>query len=87
MEFEKDRILLNISDDKKQKWIYEKLHKKYKLLTANTHNEAENNIIEKTVSLVLMDIDCKKIDGLKIIKLIRQIGKRTEILIMGMQDQ
>ncbi|MBW1846851.1 MAG: sigma-54-dependent Fis family transcriptional regulator [Deltaproteobacteria bacterium] len=83
MEFKKDSILLNISDDKKQEWIYDKLQKKYKLFIANTHNEAEKKIIEKTVGLVLMDIDCQKIDGLKIIKLIREIGQSTEILLMG----
>jgi len=83
MEFKKNSILLNIADDQKQKWIYEKLKKKYNLFIANTHNEAERKITEKTVSLVLMDIDCQKIDCLKIIKLIRQIGQRTEVLITG----
>jgi two-component system response regulator AtoC len=82
-ENKQDTILLIVPIDEHHKIIFEKLHKKYKLYTATTNNEVDERLNKENIDLVLIDIDFTQIDGCKIIKLIRQIGHRTEILIIG----
>jgi len=83
MDYQKGNILLSFSDVHQQKWINEQLNYRYNLLFVNSQDEAEKKLKEKAVDLVLIDVDCKKMDGCKIVRHIRHIGKHIEILLIG----
>ncbi|MCJ7773590.1 MAG: sigma-54 dependent transcriptional regulator, partial [Desulfobacterales bacterium] len=83
MEHKKHAILIIESGDKNQKLIREQIKNRYTLFIASTNSEAEEKLNKKNIDLVLMDIDCEKIEVFKIIKQVREIGHRTEILIIG----
>lgn len=83
MYTKKNAILLVETEDKHQKWIRDQLQKKYTLFSAKNHREAEEKINKRNIDLILMDIDLLKLDTVRIVKLIRKIGRRIEILVIG----